>query len=149
MDSVTNTIRECTGLTLVEFCQTHLETDSRSFSARLRKNRLYPNEAALICLLSGKKPIEVFERSTMETFFVKGKSKKVSAQIKEILDNDPDLDVLMPSLMEKAKPEKKKVKFKARRAASAPTSKSFPKPAAKKIEAEGDPDFKVDVNLFR
>ena len=113
MDLVTKTIRDTTGLTLVEFCEKYLHTDSRSFSVRLKKNRLYPNEASLICLMSGKKPIEVFELSTLETFFIKGKSKEVSAQVKTLLDNAA-VEILAPDLNEKPRPEKKKVKFRSK-----------------------------------
>ena len=75
-----------TGLSMKEFCENYLETDARTFGSRLKKNRLYPNEALLICLITGKTPQEMFGLSAIDLFCLKGKHKGVSARVKDLLD---------------------------------------------------------------
>ncbi len=146
MDLVTKTIRDSTGLTLIEFCENYLDSDSRSFSARLRKNRLYPNEAVLICLLSGKKPIEIFERSTLETFFIKGKSNQVNLRIQELIDNGSAIEILAPDIGEKPAPVKKKLKLKSREKKYSDASVKYQKEIDTPIQKLNKPDFKEDMD---
>lgn len=88
---VTKLIREKTGLKMSEFCETYLDSDWRAFATRLRRNKLYPNEAILICLLTGRNPSELFGLSTAEVFFLKGKDK-VRVRVKEILEQPNSID---------------------------------------------------------
>jgi hypothetical protein len=85
MNDLTRSIRESTGLSIKEFCDLYLESDFRTFAHRRRSNTMHPNEALLICLITGKNPGELFGYSTLDLFFTKGKSEKVSKKIKEIL----------------------------------------------------------------
>jgi len=88
MKILTKSIREATGLSMDEFCRKYLESDWRTFAARERKKRLNPNEALLICLVTGKNPVELFGVSTIELFCLQGK-EAVTKHIQHIL-KEPD-----------------------------------------------------------
>jgi len=88
MKVLTKSIREATGLSMDEFCQKYLGSDWRTFAMRDRKKRLYPNEALLICLVTGKNPSELFGMSSIELFCLQGK-EVVTKHILSILEK-PD-----------------------------------------------------------
>ena len=91
MKDLTKSIREATGLNMDEFCEKHLDSDWRAFSIRDRKKKLYPNEALYICLITGKNPMELFEQSSLDLFFLSGKDG-VTKRLKNLLKQRDAID---------------------------------------------------------
>ena len=100
----------------------------------------------MICLLSGKKPIEIFERSTLETFFIKGKSNQVNLRIQELIDNGSGIEILAPDIGEKPAPVKKKLKLKSREKKYSDASVKYQKEIDTPIQKLNKPDFKEDMD---
>lgn len=77
-------IRDATGLSIADFCKNYLNCNMMAFRAREQKGLLYPNEALLICLISGRNPLDLFGVTAFEMFLLRG-DEFVSNQVKEIL----------------------------------------------------------------
>lgn len=116
-------IREATGLTMKEFCRNYLDIDFLSFRSRLIKNTIpYADEALLICLVTGRSPLELFGKQPIEVFLLNGK-ESITTRIKDILKNTPpdkvngilnDLNgikIEVPDLNKIGKIRKKKLKL--------------------------------------
>jgi hypothetical protein len=144
MNFVAKSIRQTTGLTMAEFCAKYLDSEWRTFSVRLRKLKLYPNEVLLICLLTGKTTDELFETSAIETFCLRGKDS-VNNEIRKFISKPNAADAVSKILggevklsapaIRKPVPHKK---VKSKRIIA-------PKPAKTK---ESDFDF-LDADIFK
>lgn len=88
MKPIAKAIRKATGLTLREFCETHLNSKWVAFSVRLRKNRLYPNEYIYICLITKQKFTDIFIDSFNKTLLFRG-DDVVTKKLEDLLQ-DPD-----------------------------------------------------------
>jgi hypothetical protein len=153
MKDLTKAIREATDLSMDEFCAKYLDCDWRTFSVRERKQKLYPNEALLICLMTGKNPVELFGMSSMELFCLQGKNKKINKRIKELLKktdavqkmnlilSNPEGLRLVTDMSQDDQPVVKKKE---------PKKEAIKKvtPVVNKASKKSDFDF-VDVNVFR
>ena len=99
MNEITREIRKATGLTMTDFCKVYLESDWRTFRARLKKGRMYPNESLLICLLTDRSPVQLYGETAFELFCLKGR-KRVNDRIKKIVlqtKNAERLSVILSS----------------------------------------------------
>lgn len=124
MRILTRSIRNATGLTLSEFCETYLKTNTPSFQARIKgKNELLPNEVLLICLITGENPKKLFGKDAVEIFLLRGKQQSVNNHIMDLIAKPGGMEKLNLVLgnltglridhgIEKPehKPEKKEVK---------------------------------------
>jgi hypothetical protein len=121
MNDLAKEIRSSTGLNLDEFCQSYMSCNRQAFYIKVKNNRFPPNEALLLCLLTGKNPKQLFGLSVFETFFLNGKDE-INKQIKAILadpgnmqklaliiseDNGLKIDLTNAMTKPEAKPEKK------------------------------------------
>lgn len=146
MKVLTKSIREATGLSMDQFCRKYLESDWRTFAARERKKRLNPNEALLICLVTGKNPLELFGMSTIELFCLQGK-EVVTKHIQHIL-KEPDALNKINLILNNAdglrlNPAMEEKPVRPRRVEERPI-KMEPKSVTKKVKND-DFDFVADV----
>ena len=159
MDSLSRHIRDTTGLTMHEFCLNYLDVNFPAFRSRIKKNGIpYPDEALLICLVTGHSPLELFGRQAIEVFLLNGKDS-VRNRIKDILKDNPSEKINMilndPSGLRIAVPDMKSI-GKPRKTAEKKVKEKKVKPVIeeKSVEMkvskapEGDFDF-VETNLFK
>jgi hypothetical protein len=93
MKPIARAIRKATGLTLREFCETQLNSKWVTFSVRLRKNRLYPNEYIFICLVTKQKFTDLFGTTFNHTLLFRG-DESVTSKINGILKDSGEWDRL-------------------------------------------------------
>lgn len=97
-------ILESTGLTLQEFCERHLNSKYVTFSARLSKNRLYPNEMLYICQVTGKPFSELFPGNFTTNLLLRGDpmvTLKLMIHVQDQAGWDKLMDLLDVDMMEK------------------------------------------------
>lgn len=156
MDLLSKRIREKTGLTMHQFCVNYLDVNFPAFRSRLKKNGIpYPDEALLICLLTGYSPLELFERSAIEVFLLNGK-ESVRNRIKDIIKDNPSEKINMilndPSGLRIDVPDLNAI-GKARKEKKLPKEKKIASPlalveTAPEVNQENNFDF-VDEKLFK
>lgn len=78
------------GLTMQDFCETHLKTDYRTFQHRMRTERYYPSEVIYICMLLGDRCENIFGKSFEDLVILQG-TEHVATATNELISNDPGL----------------------------------------------------------